>query len=188
VNGIIGATDLGITLDGPVSKKSSFVLSVRRSYLKFLFDIFNLPFLPVYNDIQFKYKHKIDSKNHITLLWIGAIDDFSLNYDAPQKAKTNAEKEEAEYILNILPVSTQWNYTTGLKFEHFRPQIIINHDIHVIFVQPDMQGFFPRYDIMFYSILNQHLQYSGRHKTIFTAKIDINIYRDIFLETYFEKE
>ena len=92
VNGIIGATDLGITLDGPVSKKSSLVLSVRRSYLKFLFDIFNLPFLPVYNDIQFKYKHKIDSKNHITLLGIGAIDDFSLNYDAPQKAKTNAEK------------------------------------------------------------------------------------------------
>ena len=121
VNGIIGATDLGITLDGPVSKKSSLVLSVRRSYLKFLFDIFNLPFLPVYNDIQFKYKHKIDSKNHITLLGIGAIDDFSLNYDAPQKAKTNAEKEEAEYILNILPVSTQWNYTAGLKFEHFRP-------------------------------------------------------------------
>ena len=120
VNGIIGATDLGVTLDGPVSKKSSLVLSVRRSYLKFLFDIFNLPFLPVYNDFQFKYKHKIDSKNQITFLGIGAIDDFSLNYDAPEKANTDAEREEAQYILNLLPVSTQWNYTAGLKFEHFR--------------------------------------------------------------------
>ena len=119
-NGIIGATDLGVTLDGPVSKRSTFVISARRSYLKFLFDIFNLPFLPVYNDIQFKYKFKIDSKNHLTLLGIGAIDDFSLNYDAPEKAKTEAEREEAQYILNILPVSTQWNYTAGLKFEHFR--------------------------------------------------------------------
>ena len=46
-NGIIGATDLGVTLDGPVSKRSTFVISARRSYLKFLFDILNLPFFPV---------------------------------------------------------------------------------------------------------------------------------------------
>lgn len=120
MNGIVGATDLGITLEGPVSPKSSLVLSVRRSYLKFLFNIFNLPFLPVYNDLQFKYKHKIDSRNHITLLGIGAIDDFTLNYDAPENADSPEDKEEAQYILNLLPVSTQWNYTTGLKYEHFR--------------------------------------------------------------------
>jgi hypothetical protein len=124
VNGIVGATDLGITLDGPVSKKSTLVFSVRRSYLKFLFDIFNLPFLPVYNDIQFKYKYKINSKNNITLLGIGAIDDFSLNYDAPEQAKTDADKEEAQYILNLLPVSTQWNYTIGMKYEHFRQNAV----------------------------------------------------------------
>jgi hypothetical protein len=119
-NGIVGATDLGITLEGPVSKKSSLVFSVRRSYLKFLFDIFNLPFLPVYNDIQFKYTYKFDPKNQVTLLGIGAVDDFSLNYDAPEKANTEADKEEAQYILNLLPVSTQWNYTVGVKYERFR--------------------------------------------------------------------
>jgi len=120
MNGIIGASDLGLTFDGPVTQKSTLVFSVRRSYLRFLFGIFNLPFLPVYNDLQFKYKYKIDEKNHITILGIGAIDDFSLNYDAPENAKTPADKEEAEYILNLLPVSTQWNYTAGLKYEHFR--------------------------------------------------------------------
>jgi hypothetical protein len=119
-NGILGATDLGVTLEGPVSKKSSLVFSARRSYLKFLFNIFNLPFLPVYNDVQFKYKHRIDSKNQITFLGIGAIDDFTLNLDAPEEAKNEKEREEAEYILNALPVSTQWNYTLGLKYEHFR--------------------------------------------------------------------
>jgi hypothetical protein len=119
-NGILGATDLGITLDGPVSKNSSLVFSVRRSYLKFLFSIFNLPFLPVYNDIQFKYKYRIDAKNHITLLGIGAVDDFTLNLDAPDKAETDEDREEAQYILNALPVSTQWNYTAGIKYEHFR--------------------------------------------------------------------
>jgi hypothetical protein len=120
MNGIVGASDLGITFDGPVSSKSSLVFSVRRSYLKFLFSIFNLPFLPVYNDVQFKYKYKLNDKNQITLLGIGAIDDFTLNFDAPSESKTEADREEAEYILNILPVSTQWNYTLGAKYDHFR--------------------------------------------------------------------
>lgn len=43
-NFIVGATDLGATVEGPVSKNSSLVLSVRRSYLKLLFNAFNLPF------------------------------------------------------------------------------------------------------------------------------------------------
>ncbi len=120
MNGIVGASDLGVTFDGPVSSKSSLVFSVRRSYLKFLFSIFNLPFLPVYNDVQFKYKYKLNDKNQITVLGIGAIDDFTLNFDAPEQSKTQADREEAEYILNILPVSTQWNYTVGAKYEHFR--------------------------------------------------------------------
>lgn len=119
-NGIIGATDLGVTAEGPVSPRSSLVVSARRSYLKFLFNIFNLPFLPVYNDLQFKYKHKIDDKNQITVLGIGAIDDFELNFDAPANAETPEDREEAEYILNILPVSTQWNYTFGVRYDHFR--------------------------------------------------------------------
>ena len=101
MNAIVGASDLGFTFDGPVSSKSSLVLSIRRSYLKFLFSIFNLPFLPVYNDVQFKYKYKLNDKNQITLLGIGAIDDFTLNFDAPSQLKTQADREEAEYILNI---------------------------------------------------------------------------------------
>ncbi len=120
MNGIVGASDLGVTFEGPVTQQSSLVFSVRRSYLKFLFSIFNLPFLPVYNDLQFKYKHKINNKNHITLLGIGAIDDFTLNYDAPKNANSPEEQEEAAYILNLLPVSTQWNYAAGIKYEHFR--------------------------------------------------------------------
>ena len=119
-NGIVGATDLGVTLEGPVNKKSSLVFSARRSYLQFLFDLFNLPFLPVYNDVQFKYKYKLNEKDHITLLGLGAIDNFSLNLNAPDNIDDSAEKEEAEYILNALPVSEQWNYTVGVKYEHFR--------------------------------------------------------------------
>lgn len=119
-NGVVGASDLGVTVEGPVNKKSTLVFSARRSYLQFLFSLFNLPFLPVYNDLQFKYKYKLDSKNQITLLGVGAIDDFSLNLDAPDNIDDPAEKEEAEYILNALPVSEQWNYAIGVRYDHFR--------------------------------------------------------------------
>jgi hypothetical protein len=119
-NGIIGASDLGLTVEGPVSKKSSLVFSVRRSYLQFLFKLLNLPFLPVYNDAQFKYKLKLDEKNQITLLGIGAVDNFTLNLDAPDNTDDPQEKDEAEYLLNALPVSEQWNYALGLKYDHFR--------------------------------------------------------------------
>jgi len=119
-NGVVGASDLGVTFEGPVSKKSTLVLSARRSYLKFLFGLFNLPFLPVYNDLQFKYKYKLNDKNQITVLGIGAIDDFTLNMDAPDNISDPAEKEEAEYLLNALPVSEQWNYTVGIRYDHFR--------------------------------------------------------------------
>lgn len=120
MNAVVGASDLGVTVEGPVSKKSSLIFSARRSYLQFLFKLFNLPFLPVYNDVQFKYKYKLDDKNQITLLGIGAIDDFTLNLNAPDNADNQKDKEEAEYILNALPTSEQWNYTIGVKYEHFR--------------------------------------------------------------------
>jgi hypothetical protein len=120
VNGIIGASDLGVTVEGPISEKSTLLLSVRRSYLKFLFSTLNLPFLPVYNDLQFKYKHKFNDKNHLTILGIGAIDDFELNMDAPDKTDTPEERDKAEYLLRVLPVTTQWNYTLGARYDHFK--------------------------------------------------------------------
>ena len=48
VRGTLGATDFGLSLDGPLAPKTTFIMSARRSYLKFLFDMIGLPFLPVY--------------------------------------------------------------------------------------------------------------------------------------------
>ena len=113
INTTIGASDVGLTLDGPLGENSSLIMSVRRSYLQFLFSAIGLPFLPTYNDLQFKYKWKPDQKNQITILGIGAYDDFVLNLDAD-------ETPDQRYLLNALPVSGQWNYTIGTKYEHFR--------------------------------------------------------------------
>lgn len=107
-----GATDIGITLDGPIGDKSTFLVSARRSYLQFLFKAIGLPFLPTYNDFNAKYKYKIDNKNEITFIGLGAIDDFSLNSDAN-------DTESKQFLLERLPVNTQWNYTNGLVYKHF---------------------------------------------------------------------
>ena len=50
---MLGSSDIGITLDGPIGEKSTFMFSARRSYLQILFKALNLPFLPTYNDFQY---------------------------------------------------------------------------------------------------------------------------------------
>lgn len=119
-NFILGASDIGTTLEGPVSQKSSLIFSARRSYLQFLFNVLGLPFLPTYNDFQFKYTYDFDSKNKLTLIGVGAIDEFSLNKEAPDDAEDEEERKRLQYLLNTLPISEQWNYAVGAKYQHFR--------------------------------------------------------------------
>ena len=75
----VGASDAALTIDGPIGKKSTFIVSARQSYLQFLFAAIGLPFLPTYNDFQVKYKIQLDKKNEISFIGIGAIDDMVLN-------------------------------------------------------------------------------------------------------------
>lgn len=121
----IGASDLALTADGPIGEKTTMVVSARRSYLQFLFQMLELPFLPTYNDLQFKVKHKIDKKNEITFLGIGAYDDLVLNEDAN-------ETEEQRYILGNIPTNNQWNYTLGTVYKHFNNngyhRLVLSHD------------------------------------------------------------
>ncbi|MCF8221773.1 MAG: TonB-dependent receptor [Bacteroidales bacterium] len=109
----VGASDLGITVDGPTGENSTLIMSARRSYLQFLFNIIGLPFLPTYNDFQFKHKTKISDKGELTVLGIGALDDFELNRDANETAYQR-------YILDYIPVQEQYSYTFGIKYKHFR--------------------------------------------------------------------
>ena len=114
VNGIfqVGASEVGLTLDGPLSKKTTYLASVRRSYLQYLFGVIGLPFLPTYNDYQVKIKHKFNRKNQITFLSLGAYDVSELNLE-------RNETEDQRYILNYLPSYNQWNYSIGAKYTHF---------------------------------------------------------------------
>lgn len=118
----LGASDLALTLDGPLSPSTTFILSARRSYLQLLFGALGLPFLPTYNDFQFKSRTKIDDKREITFIGLGAIDQFALNTSAN-------ETDDQRYILSYVPVNEQWNYTVGAVYKRYRES---NYDTWVL--------------------------------------------------------
>jgi hypothetical protein len=109
----VGASDLGLTLDGPAGKNGSLIMSVRRSYLQLLFSALDLPFLPAYTDFQLKYKVRLDPKNELSVIGLGAKDDFELN------TKAN-ETDFQRYILDYIPVQEQYSYVFGLVLKHYR--------------------------------------------------------------------
>ena len=110
----LGATDLALTANGPLSKRTTSIFSIRRSYLQFLFGAIGLPFLPTYNDFQFKVKTKFNEHNEITYIGLGALDQFKLNTGIKNPT------EDQQYILDYLPVNKQWNYAIGAVYKHFR--------------------------------------------------------------------
>lgn len=116
---MVGSSDIGLTLEGPMGDKSTFIFSARRSYLQFLFQALKLPFLPTYNDFQYKQDIRIDDKNKVTIIGLGAIDDFSLNANVNDGVTDKETIDRNNYILGNLPVNTQWNYAIGAKWTHF---------------------------------------------------------------------
>ncbi|MBW6535696.1 MAG: TonB-dependent receptor [Mariniphaga sp.] len=112
--GTLGASEVAATLDGPIGEKTTFVFSARRSYLQFLFSVLELPFLPNFTDFQFKVRSRIDKKNELTFIGLGAVDVFDLNLGIEEP------DEQQSFILSSIPVNEQWNYTLGAVYKHFR--------------------------------------------------------------------
>lgn len=106
----LSGSEFATTLEGPLSKKTTFMASARRSYLQFLFQLLDLPIRPDYWDFQYKVNHKIDNKTELNFIGVGALDNFKLV--APKSSDA-----ENEYILRSNPLLKQWNYTVGASLK-----------------------------------------------------------------------
>lgn len=104
----ISFTESVLTLEGPISKKTTFLASARKSYLSFLFKLIDLPIRPDFNDYQYKVTHKFNDKTTLTAIGLAAVDRFSF---APTKESTL----ENTYVLRSTPYINQWNYTVGFN-------------------------------------------------------------------------
>ena len=117
-NAVVGTSDLGVTVEGPTGEHSSLIASVRRSYLQLLFEAIGLPFLPIYNDYQYKWTWRPDDRNAVTVLGLGALDDFELNLGLASDTTANDYLNQVA-ILDVLPISEQWNYMQGVKWDRY---------------------------------------------------------------------
>ena len=115
----LGTSDAGITLDGPLGKNTTFMASVRQSYLQFLFKLLKLPFLPTYTDFQLNLNSNISDNNQLSFLFIGAIDDFNLNEEVNDDVTDEETIKRNRYSLSNIPEQDQWNYTVGASLKHY---------------------------------------------------------------------
>lgn len=112
----LGSSEAGLTIEGPINNKSSFILSLRRSYLQFIFKAFGFSFLPDYWDYQFKLNHEIDSNNSIKLIGIGSIDKLTVN----EPDKFNFENQS---VIEQIPLTNQNTETFGLTWRRIYKSI-----------------------------------------------------------------
>ncbi|UMB61806.1 TonB-dependent receptor [Lutibacter sp. A80] len=129
----LGTSDAGITLDGPLGSKTTFMVSARQSYLQFLFKLIKLPFLPTYNDFQFKVKHQLSPNSEISLIGLGALDKFKLNESVNDDITDEETLKRNRYSLSNIPIQEQWNYTVGAVYKHFgeksMQQIVLSRNV-----------------------------------------------------------
>lgn len=112
----VSSSEAALTAEGPLFKgndseaNTTYIASVRRSYLQLLFDVIGLPFLPDYWDYQYKVNHKFDRYNTLYVTGVGSIDDLAIN-------DLEEFDPEQEAIQNQIPVIRQNSNTAGIGWK-----------------------------------------------------------------------
>ncbi|WP_159290011.1 TonB-dependent receptor [Tenacibaculum maritimum] len=113
----VSASETALTLEGPLFKSdakesnTSYLISVRRSYLEFLFKLIGLPIRPNYWDYQYKVTHQLGKNDELHLIGLGSVDDFSVEVPANFDQEQQATLEQAPFI-------EQKTNTIGLSWKH----------------------------------------------------------------------
>lgn len=107
----LGASEVSLRGAGHFGERTTYLFSVRQSYLQLLFKMLGLPFLPNYIDGQFKIKTRLTATDELIFLGLTGIDNMKLN--------TDEEGEDAEYMLSYLPRIKQQTFTLGAAYKHY---------------------------------------------------------------------
>ncbi|HEX5635257.1 MAG TPA: TonB-dependent receptor, partial [Gemmatimonadales bacterium] len=94
--------------EGPLGRNGTFLASVRRSYFDLLFDLAGFAFVPSYWDAQVKLTQRFGSRDALSFLAVGAIDDITLNNDDADNRLDNSR----------IAAPSQRSYFTGLTWKH----------------------------------------------------------------------
>tara|TARA_B100001057_G_scaffold499593_1_gene610883 strand:- start:615 stop:2969 length:2355 start_codon:yes stop_codon:yes gene_type:complete len=111
----LGASEAGLTINTPMFKgdndrsETTLMVSARRSYLQYIFELVGLPIRPDYWDYQFKISHKINKYNTISILGLGSIDDFSVE-------PSNQFDPQSQATIEQVPIIKQKTLTVGVSW------------------------------------------------------------------------
>lgn len=107
----VGASEVGVSARGHIGSRTTYVASVRQSYLQLLFKLLGLPLLPNYIDGLIKTKTRLDRQNEISFIALAGFDNMKLS-DSP-------DDPGDEYLLSYLPKLRQETFTVGSAYRHF---------------------------------------------------------------------
>jgi len=104
----VSASQFGLNLEGPVTGKSNFIFSARRSYLDFIFKAAGFSFVPEYYDLMLKANLNSHSNDQFSFLFISAFDNV----------RFFNETKEQQFDNSRILGSDQIQYVTGFSYRH----------------------------------------------------------------------
>lgn len=111
-NFTLGATDFGLQAGGPVSKKSTLLISARESFSQHMLKAIGVPVIPFYSDAQVNWHWKINSNHEISIISLFGFDRYTLNTEAEPS-------EELLYNTGYIPEGQQLTWTGGINYKFF---------------------------------------------------------------------
>jgi len=110
----VSATQFGLNGEGPLNSDGTYLFSVRRSYLDFIFKAAGFAFVPEYWDFMAKANYSVGRNDRFSLLTVGAIDNVRLFNDTPDKRFDNSKilaSDQNQYIGGV-----SWKHLFGRGF------------------------------------------------------------------------
>ena len=97
----ISASQFGLNLEGPITEKSNFIFSARRSYLDFIFKAADFSFVPEYYDVLLKADFNPHSQDAFSFLFISAYDNVNFLNDTQEQQVDNSRilgTDQIQYV------------------------------------------------------------------------------------------
>lgn len=162
----VSASQFGVNLEGPVSGKSNFIFSARRSYLDFIFKAADFSFVPEYYDVIFKADINPHTSDAFTFLFIGAFDNVKFFNDT----------EEQRYDNSRILGSDQVQYVSGISYRHLIHKGFLNFTLSRNYIDFNSMQSDPQLNPIF---LNNSLEEENSFRAevvyILSDKAEINI-------------
>ena len=109
----ISASQFGLNLEGPITEKSNFIFSARRSYLDFIFKAADFSFVPEYYDVLLKADFSPHSKDAFSFLFISAFDNVKFFNDTQEQQVDNSRILGTDQIQYVAGITYRHLFTDG---------------------------------------------------------------------------